>query len=252
MDVQSPWWMVLLGRGRSGRSRLDVMAADHRTGVIAADYRADALAADYRAPARDYLGWLSPSVSWLIAAASFVLMMVTGMLAAWGTPAEPVPPIHRNGLAPLQQQANALHVLAKAYERLGVIDLATRDTTALLGLYSFARSARRDSSAISTLLVRHGHPRMVDPMGTPPAPPISELPGVRAVPALAGAVIRQERVVSLLAATLAEWNEFPADVQVGLRDIVERSTLRQVQIDTWRKRQQLPLTVRDAVAGSQG
>ena len=161
------------------------------------------MAADYRAPARDYLGWLSPSVSWLIAAASFVLMMVTGMLAAWGTPAEPVPPIHRSGLAPLQQQANALHVLAKAYERLGAIDLATRDTTALLGLYSFARSARRDSSAISTLLVRHGHPRMVDPMGTPPAPPISELPGVRAVPALAGAVSMVDEVLDLVGPVLS-------------------------------------------------
>lgn len=146
------------------------------------------MAADHRAPARDYLGWLSPSTSWLIAAASFVLMMVTGMLAAWGTPVEPLPPLHPHAVAPLQQQANALDMLAKAYERLGAIDLARRDPSAFLGLNSFARSARRDSSAISTLLVRHGHPRKVDPMGPPPATSMSVLPPRRAIPALMGAL----------------------------------------------------------------
>lgn len=208
------------------------------------------MAADHRAPARDYLGWLSPSTSWLIAAASFVLMMVTGMLAAWGTPVEPLPPLHPHAVAPLQQQANALDMLAKAYERLGAIDLARRDPSAFLGLNSFARSARRDSSAISTLLVRHGHPRKVDPMGPPPATSMSVLPPRRAIPALTGAAIRQERLMSALAMTLADWNGFPVDVRVSLHDIVERSQLRQVKINTWRHHQQLPLTVRDAVAGS--
>ena len=170
-------------------------------------------------------GLLSPMGSWMMAAASFVLMVTTGMLASWGSDAEAIEQVPMQVRGILRQHAGQVDAVASAYERWAGRYVIYEGETERVDFRALAREARADHDFLAHSLSLHGIPARDAAHAASMQTTNSPFHSTDLLTAVEAAA-RTERMIASVAVALLRSADVPNSLHVPLSATLERSRQR--------------------------